>query len=88
MALIRQVLQHPTTKKWAYCEYSDEDRSIGTILGGKEFETQEEAEEWRKGFKTFSYEWQDPKETAAKELAEEKEQLQKRLAEIEAEQQG
>lgn len=43
MALIRRVLQNQKTKKWAYIQYSDEDQRIIHILGGVEFDTEQEA---------------------------------------------
>lgn len=47
MAIIGQVLQNTLTQKWAYVETSDEDSSIFHIIGDKEFDTQEEAEQWQ-----------------------------------------
>lgn len=61
MALIRQVLQHPESLKWAYVETSDEDGRHCIILGKKEFDTEEEAKMWSEGFALDSYEWKDPK---------------------------
>lgn len=84
MALIRQVVQHPTKKCWAYVEISDEG-GLETILGGKEFETKEEAEIHSEGFELFSYEWADPTLTRLKNLNAEREKLVKRLAEIDDE---
>jgi hypothetical protein len=79
MALFRQVLQHPETKKWAYIEHSDETKMVN-ILGDKEFDTKEEAFEWSKGFRPFSYVWEENRER--NELLEEKERLEKKLAQI------
>ena len=82
MALIRSVLQHPDKKCWAYVEYSDESKTHSIVLGQKEFETQDEAWEYSKGFEPFSYEWKDPNETKRKNLLEERTRLEKRLDEI------
>lgn len=84
MALIRQVVQHPTKKCWAYVEASDEG-GLETILGGKEFETKEEAVAYSEGFEPFSYEWVDPRFTRLKNLNAERSKLVKRLAEIDDE---
>lgn len=85
MALIRQVRCHENSRMWAYVEWSDEDSNHFTILGGKEFPTKEEAEDYAKGFAIDSYEWVEPAELKTKRLTTEKEKLQKRLAEIDAE---
>lgn len=50
MAIIRNVMQNSESGKWAYCEYSDEDRSVFKILGGEEFNTRGEAIEFSKRF--------------------------------------
>lgn len=70
---------------WAYVEQSDEDKNHLVILGGKEFPTQEEAEDWSKGFDPFSYEHVDPKELKIKKLTDEITRLKKRLSEAENE---
>lgn len=72
MALIREVKQHPTTKKWAYIEYSDEGHSPECILGAKEFETEEEAINHSHGFDPFSYEYTNPKLVKLRQLSREK----------------
>ena len=59
MTIIRQVVQHPIKKCWAYVEASTEN-NVRMILGDKEFETEEEAIAYSKGFEPFSYEWIDP----------------------------
>lgn len=82
MAQIRSVLKHPSTGKWAYIQYSDEEKGMESILGGKEFDTQDEAWEYSKGFAPFEYEWKDPIETKRKNLLQEKEEIEKRLKEI------
>lgn len=82
MALIRSVLQHPTKKCWAYVEYSDENSTHSIVLGGKEFDIQDEAWEYSKGFEPFSYEWKEPKQTHLDKLFTERMELEKRLAEI------
>lgn len=83
MALIRQVLQHPETKKWAYIEYSDETNTLSQVLGDKEFDTEEEAIEWSKGFTFNSYEWKDPKAIEVEKIIVEMNQLTKKLYELE-----
>lgn len=60
MALIRMVTQHPINKKWGYVEMSDEDASYCVLLGDKEFENEEEAKEYSKGFSSHSYVWVNP----------------------------
>ena len=82
MARIRSVLQHPTTKKWAYIEYSDEDKDIQVILGKKEFVTQDEAWEYSKGFEPFSHEWKDPLVIAYHNLSEKKRKLEAELKKV------
>lgn len=47
MAIIRQVLNNESTKKWAFCETSDENSLHLVIIGGKEFDTEKEANDWR-----------------------------------------
>lgn len=84
MALIRQVVQHPTKKCWAYVEVSDEG-GLETILGGEEFETEEEACAYSEGFEPFSYEWVDPTLTRLIRLNAERKNLLRRLAEIDEE---
>ena len=81
MAEIREVLQHPDTKKWAYIEHSDENNNM-TILGDKEFSTREEAELWSEGFKPFNYQWQDFKQIRIKELEDELHRMEARIDEI------
>lgn len=83
MATIRSVLQHSVSKKWAYIEWSDEEKGIEQILGGREFETKEEAVEYAKGFGSFGYVWQDPKDEKRARLIAEKEKLQAKLDAIE-----
>lgn len=85
MALIRQVKVHENSRMWAYVEWSDENPNNFTLLGGKEFPTKEEAEDYSKGFALDSYEWVEPNELKSKRLNAEKEKLQKRLSEIDAE---
>ena len=85
MALIRQVKVHENSRMWAYVEWSDENPNHFTLLGGKEFPTKEEAEDYSKGFALESYEWVEPSELKSKRLNAEKEKLQKRLSEIDAE---
>jgi len=80
--MIRSVLQHPTKKCWAYVEWNDQ-RSH--VLGGKEFATQEEAEEFSKGFDAFSYEWVEPTELAKRTLLADKAMHEKELERINAE---
>jgi hypothetical protein len=70
---------------WAYVEWSDENPNHFTLLGGKEFPTKEEAEDFSKGFEPFGYEWTEPADLKTKRLTEEKERLQIRLSEIEKE---
>ena len=60
MALIRKVVQNHGDKKWAYIEVSDESKLHLVILGKKEFDTEEEALEHKKGFTIESYTWVDP----------------------------
>lgn len=82
---IRQVLQHPKTGKWAYVEYNTGSK-IESILGDKEFDTKEEAEEYSKGYTSlFSHEWKDPATYHVEKLKEERNILIKRLAEIDTE---
>lgn len=85
MALIRQVKVHENSRMWAYVEFSDENPNHFVLLGGKEFPTREEAEDYSKGFALDSYEWGEPLELKRKRLTKEKEKLQKRLSEIEVE---
>ena len=61
--VVRQVLYNGDTDKWAYIERSL-DNSHFIILGGQEFSTKEEAEEFTKGFALDSYTWVDPEERA------------------------
>jgi hypothetical protein len=82
MALIRQVLKHPSQNKWAYIEYSDESSTYQVILGHKEFDAEEEADEWAKGFEPFSYSWQDLETTKRENLLCEKANAEKKLQEI------
>ena len=69
MALVRRVIQNKETQKWAYVEYSTEESEYLTILGGKEFDTEEEAEEWSKGFDIHSYEHGSNKQKQAMRAA-------------------
>lgn len=84
MALIRWVSQHSVSQQWAYIEKSDETGHI-SVLGGKEFDTEEEVVEFSKGFKPFCYTWEDPKESKKVELIAEYKSLKARLQEIEQE---
>lgn len=61
MAHIRKIAQNHLDGKWAYIEFSDEDKSHLILLGEKEFDTEEEALEYKKGFTLESYVWVDPK---------------------------
>ena len=85
MAVLRQVKVHENSRMWAYVEWSDENKNHFTILGGKEFTTKEEAEDYSKGFAVDSYEWVEPAELKTKRLTAEKQKLEKRLSEIYAE---
>lgn len=85
MALIRKIMQNENSWAWAYIEYSDEDKNLFTILGGKEFMTKAEAVDYSKGFEPFSYEWKEPLDIKKKRLLEEKTRLETRLKEIENE---
>ena len=85
MALIRQVKRNSGSGMHAFVEFSDEDKSIFTLLGGKEFFTYEEAEDYSKGFEIDSYEYVEPLELKIKRLTTEKEKLEKRLSEIDNE---
>ena len=85
MALIRQVKRNSGSGMYAYVEFSDEDKSVFTLLGGKEFLTYEEAEDYSKGFEIDSYEYVEHLELKIKRLTYEKENLEKRLSEIENE---
>lgn len=85
MAFIRQVRQHENSRMWAYVEWSDENTNHFVLLGGQEFLTREEAEDYAKGFSIDSYKWVEPAELKTKRLTAEREKLQKRLAEIESE---
>ena len=76
MALWRQVRQNMASKKWAFIETSDENSIHCIIMGGKEFDTEEEAEEWRKGFSPFTYEWKDPKIREIEKWEKEKERAE------------
>jgi hypothetical protein len=68
MALIRRIAQHSETNKWAYIEFSDESNGHVLIVGDKEFDTEDEAIEWSKGFYLGSYTWIEPKEREIKRL--------------------
>lgn len=85
MAIYRQVKVHENSRMWAYVEWSDENIKHFTLLGGKEFSTKEEAEDYSKGFAIDSYDWVEPAELKNIRLNAEKEKLQKGLLEIEAE---
>ncbi len=84
MALIRQVLQSKSGR-WGYVEYSDENNTHSIELGQKNFATKEEAEEYSKGFDSFSYTWVNPVERKKKELQEERKRLVSRIEEIDYE---
>jgi len=85
MAVFRGVKQHENSWMWAYVEWSDENPNHFQLLGGKEFRTKEEAEDYSKGFSIDSYEWVEPSEIKSKRLNDEKEKLQKRLEQIDIE---
>ena len=85
MALIRQVRVHENSRMWAYVEWSDENKNHFIVLGGKEFATREEAEEYSEGFAPDSYNWVEPKQIKINRLNKEKERLQNRLSEIDSE---
>lgn len=82
MALIRQVSRNSQSGMYAYIEYSDESNIGIKILGDREFSTKEEAEDWSKGFDSFSYIHIEPKELAIKRLTISKEKLEKELAKV------
>lgn len=69
MALFRGVKRHENSGMWAYVEWSDENKSHFVIMGGKEFETKEEAEDFSKGFSIDSYEHEEPREITEKKLS-------------------
>ncbi len=85
MALIRQVAHAPAKSKWAYVEYSDENDTHSIVLGGKEFDTKEEAEKWSEGFDSFSYEWKEPRQAKMQSLIRRQHELTKELKEINSE---
>lgn len=78
--LIRQVLHNGDTNKWAYIERSGSNNHF-IILGDKEFDTEEEALEFKKGFAIDSYTWVDPEQLKLKSLAEKRSRL---IAEIQS----
>lgn len=78
--LIRQVLHNGDTNKWAYVEYSGSGNHF-VILGDKEFDTEEEALEFKKGFSICSYTWVDPEERRVEHYLNTRERL---IAEIKA----
>ena len=85
MALIRQVRRHENSHAWAFVEWSDENPHHFVLLGGKEFLTKEEAEDYAQGFEIDSYEYVEPNDLKLKRLTKEKEALQNRLTEIDKE---
>ena len=85
MALIRQVKVHQNSRMWAFVEFSDEDKNHFILLGGQEFSTKEEAEDYSKGFAIDSYEWVEPIELKSKRLNAEKVKLLQRIDEINSE---
>jgi hypothetical protein len=85
MAVFRGVKRHENSRMWAYLEWSDENPNHHQIIGDREFQTKEEAEDYSKGFAIDSYEWIEPTELKTKRLLSEKEKLQKRLSEIDLE---
>lgn len=85
MAVFRGVKRHENSRMWAYVEWSDENHNHFQIVGNKEFQTKEEAEDYSKGFAIDSYEWIEPTELKTKRLLSEKEKLEKRLSEIDLE---
>ena len=85
MAVFRGVKRHENSRMWAYVEWSDENPNHFQIVGNKEFQTKEEAEDYSKGFAIDSYEWIEPTELKTKRLLSEKEKLEKRLSEIDLE---
>ena len=85
MAVFRGVKRHENSWMWAYVEWSDENKNHFQILGGKEFQTKEEAEEYSLGFALDSYDWVEPIEIKKKRLKTEKVKLEKRLVEIDKE---
>ena len=89
MALIRSVKRHENSRMWAYIESSDEctkeHPNMYKIMGDKDFQTKEEAEDYAKGFEIGSYVWIEPVEIKMKRLLSEKEKIQKRLNEIDIE---
>ncbi len=86
MAIIRKVARHEHSGAWAYIEYSDENPS-GTlrVLGGMEFPTREEAEDYSKGFALDSYEYVEPLVLKRERLNAEKARLEKRIEQIDSE---
>ena len=50
---LRRVAKNERTNQWAYLEVGDEGNVI--VLGDKVFETEQEADEWSKGFEEDSY---------------------------------
>lgn len=66
--LIRIVSQSKTTCKWAFIEYSDEDKNVFSILGDKEFDTKEEATQWAEGFDIGSYVRENPSEIKGRKI--------------------
>lgn len=80
MAINRQVRRHENSRMWGYVEWSDENLNHFILLGGKEFFTKEEAEDYSKHFDPNGYE--ESVEWKNKLLIAEKEKLEKRLTEI------
>jgi hypothetical protein len=70
MNMHRTVLQHPTTKRWAFVELSEINPSHSVVLGDRDFETENEAYEFSKGFTSDSYTWEDPKVVTLINIAE------------------
>ena len=78
--IIRQILRHSDSGMWAYVERSGSGNHF-TILGGKEFTTKEEAEDFAKGFALDSYTYTEPEELKLKKVNDKKARL---ISEIQA----
>ena len=85
MALYRDIKVHENSRMWAFVEWSDEDPQHFVLLGGKEFPTKQEAEDFSKGFAVGSYDWKEPSSIKISRLQKEEYRLQERLREIESE---
>jgi hypothetical protein len=51
--LVRQILQNKNTQKWSFIEWSTEEFLPPTVLGGKEFDSEEEAKEYANELESF-----------------------------------